>query len=64
MIAELSRLIHQNDIKAAYLCMWSKQWLPKIVTMIKENTTELNKNRMKLVLDVDTDLEDDNGRYH
>lgn len=64
MIAELSRLNHQNDIRATYLCVWNKQWLPKIVTMIKENTTDLNKNRMKSVLDVDTDLVDDNGRYH
>ena len=38
-----------------------KQWLPKIVSIINENTTELNKNRMKPVLDVDADLDDDNG---
>ena len=43
------------------MCVWMKQWLPKIVSIINENTTELNKNRMKPVLDVDADLDDDNG---
>ena len=28
---------------------------------IKDNTSELNKNRMKSVLDIETDLEDENG---
>lgn len=61
MIAELSRINNQKDIRAAYLCIWTEQWLPKIVNMIKENTTALNMNRMKPMLDVEKDLKDENG---
>ena len=62
MIAELGRINNQMDVHATYyLCQWTEQWLPKIVATIKDNTTELNKNRMRPFLDIDRDLNDKNG---
>ena len=62
MIAELGRINNQMDVRASYLCQWTEQWLRKIVATIKENTTELNKNRMRPFLDIDSDLNDKNGK--
>ena len=60
MIAELGRINDQKDVRATYLSQWTEQWLPKIVATIKDNTTELNKQRMKPFLDI-SDLNDKNG---
>ena len=61
MIAELGRMNNQKDIRAAFLCQWTEHWLPKVVATVKNNTNELNKTRMRPILDVEKDLEEKNG---
>ena len=55
---------NKMNIRRDFLCQWTQQWLPKIIAIIKENTSELNKKRMKPLLDVEKDLNDNNGKTY
>lgn len=61
MIAELGRIHDQQAIRDLYRNKWTNRWLLKLSKMIKENITSLNINRMKGTVDVEKDLDDDDG---